>query len=126
MGLGHVKRTMSEGRRGRQTRHGLPVLAVPVFEPVLAKRFVRVRRDFVTEGHWARLCGRDPDGGGCTSAPVMNLLACGYDDGAVCVVNRLAALSGVAKCALQSARRPLQAAGAVGFLPSPRRGVWRF
>jgi hypothetical protein len=94
-------------------------------EKGLERRFVRLRRDFVVQGYWGRLCHRELSGGG-TAAPVMNLLACGYAQGASCLLNRLAALSGVTKAALQVARRPLQAVGAVEFLAGPRRGVWRF
>ena len=92
----------------------------------LGSSFVRLRRDIVTSGRWARLWRHD-QGLGASTAPVMALLRPRTVEGAAeADLNWLAAHTGVSKVGMQRARLSLLQSGFVKFMPGPRRGTWRF
>jgi hypothetical protein len=99
-----------------------------VSEQALGSQFVMLPRSIVMSGSWRTLWLQDGEQGASVSAcPVMALLGRGYGAaGAICRLNRLAALTGVPKAKLQGAKTRLHAAGLIRSLPGPRRGIWRF
>jgi len=93
-------------------------------EDALGRQFLRLQRELVESGRWARLWRADR-GLGASLCPVLALLSWGYDE-ADARLRRLTTLAGITGAEAQRARLALLHSGLIELLAGKRRGVWRF